>query len=845
MATAFRSGTLGLIQHLFDGGTFTGLSDARLLERFVTRRDEAAFAALVVRHGAMVLNTCRAVLKDPNAADDAFQATFVLLFRKAGSIHGRDALGGWLHRVAYRVALQAESDASRRRDVEKAAGALRGAESPPLDDLGAILHEEIERLPERFRIPVVLCDLEGMTRDQAAQRLRWTEGSLRGRLAKGRELLRRRLTRRGITLAVPLAFPTTIPEGLVSATVRAAAVGASETIAALVTAASGAWVLSRSKVAAATLLLALGTTAGSFVYRNIAASQPPGDDTPARPVTAAVAQLHPPAVPASPAQGRTTVEGRILDLEGRPVAGATVGVKFVQAPPDGKLDAWIDEVRRLGKQPYGLPIIASPGRRPPFSATTGRDGRFRIDAMPGDAIATASITGPGIETSEVYILTRDIPTIRVKDPVSADGPTVVYYGSRFDHVSTPVRTIAGTVRDTDTGKPIPGVHITGMPNLPHSLIPTPGVEATSDAQGRFQISGLPISRGFRLFTEAPPGQPYVNCGFTSPGGEFKPGPLTFDMALKRGVLIRGRLTDLATGRPVRGSVIYSAFPDNSFLGEFPNFKRGSQITRVVIPGPDGRFTIPALPGRGLIAARAQEERYLHGIGAGVIKGFDKGLGAFKTYPFICSTADQHVFAEINPAPEMDEVALELRVDPGRTVSGTIVGPDGQAISGGVEIRTLDVFQSPRQSPGDSPEFEVTGLPSGPYRLDFIHRGRKLAGAIVLKGDETERLTAKLQPWGTAAGRVVDEEGRPRTDVELFSTIRHRADPERGDLENKPTVDAEGRFRIEGLVAGVKYDAWGHSPNKATGPILEGVLVGPGEVKDLGDVTLPTRKDDGN
>ena len=153
MATAFRSGTLGLIQHLFDEGTCTGLSDARLLERFVTGRDEAAFAALVARHGALVLNTCQAVLKDPNAAEDAFQATFVLLFRKAGSIRGRDALGAWLHRVAYRTALQARSDAARRRDVEKARGDRAGRQDPDARRLGAVLHEEIERLPERFRLP--------------------------------------------------------------------------------------------------------------------------------------------------------------------------------------------------------------------------------------------------------------------------------------------------------------------------------------------------------------------------------------------------------------------------------------------------------------------------------------------------------------------------------------------------------------------------------------------------------------------------------------------------------------------------------------------------------------------
>ena len=312
------------------------------------------------------------------------------------------------------------------------------------------------------------------------------------------------------------------------------------------------------------------------------------------------------------------------------------------------------------------------------------------------------------------------------------------------------------------------------------------------------------------------------------------------------MLVRGRLTNKATGRPLSGSVIYRAFRDNPHLDEYPNFKRGSQETRVLILGDDGLFVIPALPGRGLIAARAPEDGYLHGIGAETIKGFDKELGAFPTYPFYCATSDQHVFAEINPAPWTKELTLELQVDPGRTVKGTIVDPDGLPIAGGVEIRTLDVFQGPQQqTPANSATFEVKGLPAGPYRLDFRHRGRKLAGSLVLKGDEKGDLTVKLQPWGTVVGRVVDEGGKPLTDVEIFSTIRERPDPERGDLEDKPTVDARGRFRIDGLVPGVKYDALGDSPNKANGPILKGVQVGPGQVKDLGDIKLPSAKQDGN
>jgi hypothetical protein len=436
----------------------------------------------------------------------------------------------------------------------------------------------------------------------------------------------------------------------------------------------------------------------------------------------------------------------------------------------------------------------------------------------------------------VYILTRDVPTIRVKKPDLVGVPMLVYYGSRFDHVAASTRPITGTIRDKDTGAPIPGVRITGMPNIENSLIPTPAVEATSDAQGRYEVRGLPTSSGFKLFTQAPEGQPYVNFGFVSPASEPKPGPFRYDIALKRGVLVEGRLTDKASGAPVRGSVSYHALPGNPHLDEYPNFKRGSQETRV-LSGLDGRFAIPALPGRGLIAARAQDERYLHGQGADVIKDFDRQIGAFRSFPFYCPITDKHVFAEINPKPGTSDFSLELKVDPGRTVKGTIVGPDDQPIAGGVEIRTLDVFQMPQQTHVNSGSFAVSGLPSGPYRLDFIHVGRKLAGSLRLKGEEREDLTVKLQPWGSVVGRVVDEAGKPRTDVEIFSTIRARPDPERGDLITKPTVDAEGRFRIDGLVPGVKYDALGHSPSAGNGPILNGVEVGPGEVKDVGDVKL--------
>jgi RNA polymerase sigma factor (sigma-70 family) len=204
MGNVHRGAALRQIHRLFGEGTLAGLPDAQLLELYVCHCDELAFKALVQRHGPMVLAVCQGVLGDANDADDAFQATFLLLVRKAGSLWVGESLGGWLHRVACRIAIQVKSAAGRRRDQERRAAELACAESRsavPWDDVNVILHQEIDRLPERYRKPIVLCYLEGMTYQLAARHLGWSEGTTQGRLTRGRHLLRARLTRRGVTLA--------------------------------------------------------------------------------------------------------------------------------------------------------------------------------------------------------------------------------------------------------------------------------------------------------------------------------------------------------------------------------------------------------------------------------------------------------------------------------------------------------------------------------------------------------------------------------------------------------------------------------------------------------------------
>jgi RNA polymerase sigma factor (sigma-70 family) len=179
-----------------------GMTDGQLLDRFLTQRDEAAFEALMRRHGPMVLSVCRRVLADPHDAEDAFQATFLVLVRKAASLKQRELVGNWLYGAAYRAALEAK--AARRRSRERQVHPMPepiAATAEIGEDLRPLLDRELSRLPDKYRVPVVLCDLEGRTRREVARQLGVPVGTLSGRLTTARRRLAERLTRHGVVLS--------------------------------------------------------------------------------------------------------------------------------------------------------------------------------------------------------------------------------------------------------------------------------------------------------------------------------------------------------------------------------------------------------------------------------------------------------------------------------------------------------------------------------------------------------------------------------------------------------------------------------------------------------------------
>ena len=203
-----------------------GETDADLLQRYLQQRDETAFEVLLRRHGPMVLGVCRRVLGNEHDADDAFQATFLVLIRKANLLRSPGLIGNWLYGVAYRTSLHARQVAAKRRAKEAKVLPYTEKATDRLADVWPVLDQELERLPDKYRAVVLLCDLEGKTRHQAALHFGWAEGTVASRLARGRVLLAKRLARRGVVLSAGAlamvlsqkAVPACVPNALAATT---------------------------------------------------------------------------------------------------------------------------------------------------------------------------------------------------------------------------------------------------------------------------------------------------------------------------------------------------------------------------------------------------------------------------------------------------------------------------------------------------------------------------------------------------------------------------------------------------------------------------------------------------
>jgi RNA polymerase sigma factor (sigma-70 family) len=401
----------GVLRHLRTAallGDAPERTDGRLLQAFVTRRDEAAFEALVRRHGPMVLGVCRRLLGNLHDAEDAFQAAFLVLARKAASVRPPGLVGHWLYGVAYRTALKARALAARRQARERQVREMPQREAPPREptaDLKPLLDHELNRLPERYRVPLVLCELQGKSKKEVAALLGLAEGTVSSRLARARQALRRRLVRRGLApsagaqaaFLADIGASAAVPAPLLLATVKAAAPFAAvpAAVAALTEGVLKSMLLTKLKIGV-TFLLALGALAlGVGAIVNRAWAQPAAPEVPSEN-----------AADASPVGPRTVAATDDKDKEDKPKdkgKKADDGDKRSRAEEVVTKSFKIKGTARFVVETFNGPITVKTGDKDAAKATVTKSAREKTEKAAEEDLKNIEVA-----------MTQEGDTIRVK-----------------------------------------------------------------------------------------------------------------------------------------------------------------------------------------------------------------------------------------------------------------------------------------------------------------------------------------------------------------------------------------------------------------------------------------------
>jgi beta-lactamase regulating signal transducer with metallopeptidase domain len=562
------------------------------------------------------------------------------------------------------------------------------------------------------------------------------------------------------------------------------------------------------------------------------------------------------------------IAGRLLDLEGRPVSGATVRVTAVHAPPGGDLSPFLAAAKNvrtrlieLKNQRLNKELRCLPYYEPIPAATSGPDGKFVIRGVGRERLVDLEIKGSTTRWVRISAFTRPGPPTDLVEHYSPKNPWIErYHGSPFELALSPSRPYEGIIRDLDSGLPIAGATLQGAAFADKDFLNYTAIETKSDGEGRFSLPGMPFGKGNEVVVLAPEDQPYLPAKFRLP--EFGASNLArLDLALKRGVWLKGRVRDRTSGKPLEARVRYHAAVSNSHLNESPGFgdlqfgnnqDLGSQYTSEA-----GTYRIAVLPGPGLLTMHvvngghyARDEAQAAKPNEAAFRPIAYGLGDAWSTIVVGDKEASHDFSVV-PAPT-------------RTVHGLIFDPAGNPVTGARfhgmfdiqywypiernnqfavtdlrprEPRTLSRLISIR----DRDELGSYFFPEDTRPVAIIQQQGRLAGYTEVGWNTPEPVRVTLRPWAELTARVVDSDGQPRGDfgVEPKIVLRNRTRNHWIDhWTERIFTDLAGRVRIEGLIPGLNYrlvfeDENGSQSNQG----LELEPLKPGEVRQLGDIKI--------
>lgn len=576
----------------------------------------------------------------------------------------------------------------------------------------------------------------------------------------------------------------------------------------------------------------------------------------------------------------TVVQGRVLNLEGRPVAGVDVRVLELFKSKKSAIDAWHDAATR--KQGMAIDVDKMMNYRPPLgtadvsanatfnihnnlrvslatlaTATTDAEGKFELRGLGTDRLAILELVGSNLVRGLVNVVTRPLkPVTDIGWGSHLSSGIRTYYGASFDYVISPSAVVEGVVRDVETKRPLAGALVTTIKvaGVGHRMARDGFIIATTNAEGHYRIDGLPPSQGNRLQVYPPENEPYLVTGDLDVPESPNLQPVTFDIELRKAVWVTGRVYDIVTNKPVPASIHYSPFWANPSLKNYPQFTDDNfslpNNDRVYTTDADGRFRIAAIPGRGVLAAKFLDGGFIAGYGREAIPEF--ASAAVDEAPELLDEItcdelkpyDYHSLREIEPAADAESLEVNLPLDPGVSVKFSFVDPDGKPVR---RVSTYSLRSSSVSTITDSETATLSGFLLGKPTILIFGRGlnRDLAKfQVVTPLANGESVTIQLDPQAKVRGRLVVADGKPWPGRYMWLSYKTDSGQLIGPFLNG-RLDPNSRFEVD-LIPGGKYrltadgDA---SENYRDVVVAEHLAPQPGEVIDLGDVKVPENKPD--